>query len=84
VSGQLPEVTEINRLVAQLPVDPGELLDVDVTFSGPLGKVDGKDVPLQRSTKLVFDPSAIDAKTIQKGIENLPQTIDSFKKLFGG
>jgi hypothetical protein len=84
VSGQLPEVTEINRLVAQLPVDPGELLDVDVTFSGPLGKVDGKDVPLQRSTKLVFDPSAMNAKTIQKGIENLPQTIDSFKKLFGG
>lgn len=83
-SSQLPEVTEINRLIAQLPVDPGELLDVDVTFSGPLGQVDGKDVPLQRSTKLVFDPSAINAKQIQKGIENLPQTIDSFKKLFGG
>ncbi len=83
-SSQLPEVTEINRLIAQLPVDPGELLDVDVTFSGPLGKVDGKEVPLQRSTKLVFDPSAIDAKKIQKGIENLPQTIDTFKKLFGG
>lgn len=83
-SSQLPEVTEINRLIAQLPVDPGEMLDVDVTFSGPLGKVDGKEVPLKRSTKLVFDPSAIDAKKIQKGIENLPQTIDNFKKLFGG
>jgi hypothetical protein len=84
VSSQLPEVTEINRLIAQLPVDPGELLDVDVTFSGPLGKVDGKDVPLNRTTKLVFDPSALDSKKIQKGIDNLPQTIDSFKKLFGG
>jgi len=83
-SSQLPEVTEINELVAKLPVDPGELLDVDVTFSGPLGKVDGKDVPLKSSKKLVFDPSAIDAKKIQQGIQNIPEVIDGFKKLFGG
>ena len=58
-------------------------MQVDITLSGPLGDVDGKPVPLQSQVKMVFDASSLDGKKIQKGIENIGGTIDTFKKMFG-
>jgi len=75
-SSVAPILQNISAAIKQLPVDPGDLLQVDVTLSGPLGEVNGKPVPLNSQVKLVFDASAIDGKAIQKGIGDI-------LKLFG-
>ncbi len=74
---------ELSEQIKLLPIDPGELIDVDVTLSGPLGETNGQAATLNSKVKLVFDPSKLDAKKVQKGIEDIGQTIDGFRKLFG-
>lgn len=84
VSGPLSStLQEISTAIAALPIDPGELLQVDVTLSGPLQGSDGAEVPLQSKVKLVFDASSIDSKDVGKTIKDVGKTIDGFRKLFG-
>ncbi len=82
-AGLSTTMQQLSEAIKSLPVDPGELMQVDITLSGPLGDVDGKPVPLQSQVKMVFDASSLDGKKIQKGIENIGGTIDTFKKMFG-
>ncbi len=74
----------LSAQIRNLPIDPGDLVQVDVTLSGPLGEVDGQASALESQVKLTFDPSAIDAKQVEKGIKDLGKTVNDFKKLFGG
>ncbi len=76
-------MVELSEAIAALPVDPGELVQADITLSGPLGEVDGKKVPLASKVKLVFDASSINGKHIEQGIRDIGGTIDKIKGLFG-
>lgn len=76
-------MTQLSEAIAALPIDPGELVQADITLSGPLGEVNGKKVPLASNVKLVFDASSLDAKHIEKGIRDIGGTIDKIKGLFG-
>ncbi len=71
-SGALSSTAQqLSEAIKKLPIDPGDLVQVDITLSGPLGDVDGKPVPLQSQVKMVFDASALDAKRIGKGVGDL-------------
>ena len=71
-SGSLSTTAQqLSEAIKKLPIDPGDLVQVDITLSGPLGDVDGKPVPLQSQVKMVFDASALDAKRIGKGVGDL-------------
>ncbi len=74
---------QLSNAISALPIDPGELVQADITLSGPLGEVDGKKVPLQSNVKLVFDASAINAKQVEKGLRDIGGTLDKLKGLFG-
>ena len=83
-SGPLSEtMVKLSNAIAELPIDPGELVQADITLSGPLGSVNGVKVPLNSKVKLVFDPSSINAKQVEKGIRDIGSTIDKIKGLFG-
>lgn len=76
-------MVQLSEAIAALPIDPGELVQADITLSGPLGEVNGKKVPLESKVKLVFDASSINGKHIERGIRDIGGTIDKFKGLFG-
>ena len=68
-------IKEISDALNMLPMDLGNLLAVEITFSGPLGPVNGKDVPLDTSVHPVIgkvDP-----------IKGAGQVIDALDGLFG-
>lgn len=76
ISSPVDEVIQdISNALSSLPLDLGNLLAVEITFSGPLGPVDGKDVPLKTSVRPVVgkvDP-----------IKGAGQVIDALDGLFG-
>ncbi|MSR44926.1 MAG: hypothetical protein EXS15_06180 [Phycisphaerales bacterium] len=76
-------MVKLSEAIAELPIDPGELVQADITLSGPLGEVNGKKEPLASKVKLVFDASAINVKQIEKGIKDIGGAIDKLKGLFG-
>ncbi len=78
-----PTMTQLSEAIAALPIDPGELVQADITLSGPLGEVNGKKVPLKSDVKLVFDASSINGKHIEQGLRDIGGTIDKIKGLFG-
>ncbi len=82
-TGLSSTMQQLSEAIAKLPVDPGDLVQVDITLSGPLGEVDGKKVPLGSKVKLVFDASSLDGEKIQKGIKNIGGAIKDIGKLFG-
>lgn len=68
-------IQDISNALNMLPMDLGNLLAVEITFSGPLGPVNGKDVPLDTSVHPVIgkvDP-----------IKGAGQVIDALDGLFG-
>ena len=74
---------ELSDQLQKLPIDIGMLVDVEVTLSGPLGDINGQARPLASKVRLAFDPSAIDAKTIDQGVKDVKQMIEGIRKLFG-
>ncbi len=76
-------MTQLSDAIAELPIDPGELVQADITLSGPLGAVNGVQKPLTSKVSLAFDASSLDAKHIEKGIKDIGGTIDKIKGLFG-
>lgn len=82
-SGLSSTMQQLSDAISKLPVDPGDLMQVDITLSGPLGEVQGKSVPLASKVKLVFDASSLDGKKIQDGIKNIGGTLKDIGKLFG-
>jgi hypothetical protein len=68
-------IKEISDALNMLPMDLGNLLAVEITFSGPLGPVNGKDVPLDTSVHPVI--GKIDP------IKGAGQVIDALDGLFG-
>jgi len=68
-------IADISNALNMLPMDLGNLLAVEITFSGPLGPVDGKTVPLDTAVHPVIgklDP-----------IKGAGQVIDALDGLFG-
>ena len=68
-------IQDISNALNMLPMDLGNLLAVEITFSGPLGPVNGKTVPLDTSVHPVIgkvDP-----------IKGAGQVIDALDGLFG-
>jgi len=68
-------IQDISNALSSLPLDLGNLLAIEITFSGPLGPVNGKDVPLDTSVRPVvgnIDP-----------IKEAGQVIDALDGLFG-
>jgi|GEM_PF-2530351 len=68
-------IQDISNALNMLPMDLGNLLAVEITFSGPLGPVNGKDVPLDTSVHPVIgkvDP-----------IKGAGQVLDALDGLFG-
>jgi hypothetical protein len=68
-------IQDISNALSSLPLDLGNLLAVEITFSGPLGLVNGKDIPLDTRVHPVIgevDP-----------IKGAGQVIDAIDGLFG-
>ena len=68
-------IADISNALNMLPMDLGNLLAVEITFSGPLGPVNGKQVPLETSVHPVI--GRIDP------IKGAGQVIDALDGLFG-
>jgi hypothetical protein len=68
-------IADISNALNMLPMDLGNLLAVEITFSGPLGPVNGKQVPLETSVHPVI--GKIDP------IKGAGQVIDALDGLFG-
>ncbi|MBM4109782.1 MAG: hypothetical protein FJ254_00280 [Phycisphaerae bacterium] len=69
-------IKTISDTLSALPLDLGNLMAIEITFSGPLGPVNGKEVPLNVSVRPVvgkIDP-----------IEGATRVIDALDGLFGG
>jgi len=68
-------IQDISNALSSLPLDLGNLLALEITFSGPLGPVNGKTVPLDTSVHPVI--GQIDP------IKGAGQVIDALDGLFG-
>lgn len=69
-------IKDISDALSVLPLDLGNLMALEITFSGPLGPVNGKEVPLDVSVRPVI--GKIDP------IEGANRVIDALDGLFGG
>jgi len=68
-------IQDISNALSSLPLDLGNLLALEITFSGPLGLVNGREVPLDTSVHPVvgrIDP-----------IKEVDRVIDALDGLFG-
>ena len=65
---------EISNILSMTPAALLDMLKVQVIFSGPLGQVDGKDVPLQMKM----------GATVGNPLESAGKLLDRIGNLFGG
>ena len=75
------EAAQITKFFQGMPIDPGEVVVVDLDYSGPLGQVDGKSVPLQMKWKLDVDKSKLSPQKVGDAvIDAAGKVLDFFNK----
>ena len=75
------ESEEVTKVFQGLPIDPGEVVVVDLDYSGPLGQVDGKSVPLTMKWKLDVDKSKLSPQKIGEAVaDTAVKVFDLFRK----
>lgn len=71
---------QITKAIQALPIDPGTLLLVDVTYSGPLAAPDGTPAQLTEHFSVRLDEQALQRVTVRDVVGTVKGIADLFKK----
>jgi hypothetical protein len=71
---------QITKAIQALPIDPGTLLLVDVTYSGPLASPDGTPAQLTEQFSVRLDEQALQRVTVRDVVGTVKGIADLFKK----
>jgi hypothetical protein len=71
---------QLTKAIQGLPIDPGTLLLVDVTFSGPLAGPDGTPAKLTEDYSVRFDEEALKRTTVKDVVGTVKGIADLFRK----
>jgi len=71
---------QLTKAIQGLPIDPGTLLLVDVTFSGPLAGPDGTPAQLTEDYSVRFDDEALKRTTVKDVVGTVKGIADLFRK----
>ncbi len=71
---------QLTKAIQALPIDPGTLLLVDITFSGPLAGPDGTPAKLTEDYSVRFDEEALKRVTVKDVVGTVKGIADLFRK----